>query len=166
MNFLNLNRRSRSAAVAALVLTAALTFFVAAARPDAGNPILGTIKANIVSQTATTVTISVKGEWNWLSHDADCNYDRAATGAGIMWGDRNGADYSRTITSIVRNNNVVTVRCRHTRSRSATGSWSRPTVTDASFNGGPFTITNASGTTIKYSQTGANVAAGASGGSR
>src|SRR5690242_4025960 len=106
---LNHSWRRRSLAVAALAITAGLTFLVGAALPDAGNPILGTIRASVVGQTATTVTISVQGEWNWLSHNGDCNYDRAATGAGILWGDRNGADYTRTIGSIARNGNVVTV---------------------------------------------------------
>src|SRR5215208_3003762 len=152
---IQLSWRRRFAAGVALVGIAALTFFVSAARPDAGNPILATIKATIVGETATTVTVSVRGEWNWLSHNGDCNYDRAATGAGIMWGDRNGADYKRTITSIVRNSNTVTVTIpAHT--------WKvgeRVTVagvTNSSFNGGPFTITAVSGTTIKYAQTGPN----------
>jgi hypothetical protein len=152
---LNHSWRRRSVAVAALAITAGLTFLVGAARPDAGNPILGTITASIVGTTDTTVTISVKGEWNWLTHNGDCNYDRAATGAGILWGDRNGADNTRTITSITRSSNVVTVT-------TAAQAWkvgdqvSISGVANASFNGGPFTVTSASSTTIKYSQTGAN----------
>jgi hypothetical protein len=140
-------------ATAVAALAGALIFGVAGALADAGNPITGTISAQITNQTATTVTISVKGEWNWLSHTSDCNTDRAATGAAIAWGDRNGADNTRTISSISRATNVVTVT-------TATQAWNvgdRVTISgNASFNGGPFTVTAVSGTTIKYNQTGAN----------
>jgi hypothetical protein len=152
--------RRRSLAVAALAITAGLTFLVGAALPDAGNPILGTIRASVVSQTATTVTISVQGEWNWLSHNADCNYDRAGAGAGIVWGDRNGADDTRPISSIARNGNVVTVT-------TATQAWkvgdqvTIAGVANSSFNGGPFTVTSSSNTTVKFSQTGANATSSA-----
>ena len=31
------------------------------------------------------VTVYVRGQWTWLSHKSDCNFDRAATGVGIIW---------------------------------------------------------------------------------
>ena len=70
-----------------LVFSAAMLAFVANAFADAGNPIAGTIKATAVDNGNGTLTISVKGEWNWLSHNADCNDDRAGTGVGIVWND-------------------------------------------------------------------------------
>ena len=61
---------------------------------DAGNPILGTISGDIVPDASGTgVTVFVRGEWNWLSHNSDCNFDRAATGVGIIWRDPQGTGY-------------------------------------------------------------------------
>src|SRR5437667_4438180 len=54
---------------------------------DAGNPILGTIHGSIQPNADGTVTVFVRGEWNWLSHNSDCNFDRAATGVGMIWND-------------------------------------------------------------------------------
>ena len=34
-----------------------------------------------------TVTIYVRGQWWWDSHNADCNTDRAGAGVGIIWND-------------------------------------------------------------------------------
>lgn len=62
---------------------------------DAGNPILNTIKANAVDNGDGTVTIYVRGQWNWLSHSSDCNYDRAAAGVGVIWNDLNGPGTTR-----------------------------------------------------------------------
>jgi len=167
---LNHSWRRRFAAGAALVITAALTFLVAAARPDAGNPILGTIKANIVASTATTVTIQVKGEWNWLSHDSDCNYDRAATGAGLAWGDRNGADSTRGVTSIVRSNGTVTITVPAFTATQAPNVGDRIMIAGLTGAGAalntttPVVLTSATTTTLKYAQAGANIAAGSYGG--
>ena len=71
------------------------SFSVASAFADAGNPILNTIRATAVDNNDGTVTISVRGQWNWLSHDTDCNNDRAATGVGIIWNDLNGPGTTR-----------------------------------------------------------------------
>jgi len=73
--------------ISVAALAAGLTFLVAGALADAGNPILGTIKGTAVNNGNGTVTIYVRGQWNWLSHNNDCNFDRAATGVGIIWGD-------------------------------------------------------------------------------
>src|SRR6187200_1479101 len=161
----NSNWRRRLGVTAAFALIGALTFFVAVARPDAGNPILGTIKATIVAETANTVTIQVRGEWNWLSHDGDCNYDRAATGGGILWGDRNGADWTRSVTTAARTNNVVTLTTpAHSFKVGDRINVGGLTGAGAALNVGPFTITAVSGTTIKYTLAGPNVASGNYGG--
>ncbi len=92
MRRVGLSWRRRCATVALLTLTGALVF-ATGALADAGNPILGTIKASATQSTFNgkpTVTIYVRGQWNWLSHTSDCNTDRAATGAGIIWNDLNG----------------------------------------------------------------------------
>src|SRR6059036_618574 len=82
----DVTRRRRNLTVALLTLVGVMTLLVAGALADAGNPINGTIKATAVDN-GTTVTVSVKGEWNWLSHNNDCNDDRAGTGVGIIWTD-------------------------------------------------------------------------------
>jgi uncharacterized repeat protein (TIGR01451 family) len=61
------------------------------ANADAGNPILGTIKATSVDNGDGTVTIFVRGQQNWISHNSDCNFDRAGMGVGIIWDDKHGA---------------------------------------------------------------------------
>ena len=68
--------------------------FVANAFADAGNPIAGTINATTVDNGNGTLTISVKGEWNWLTHNADCNDDRAG-GVGIIWNDSTEPGWDR-----------------------------------------------------------------------
>jgi uncharacterized repeat protein (TIGR01451 family) len=76
-----------------VVFALSMAFFaitVGPARADAGNPILGSIKATSVDNGDSTVTVFVRGQWNWLSHGSDCNSDRAATGVGIAWQDLNG----------------------------------------------------------------------------
>jgi uncharacterized repeat protein (TIGR01451 family) len=79
-------RRLAAAALTSVVLVLALA---AGAFADAGNPITGTIKYTAVDN-GSTVTVYVRGQWNWLSHGSDCNVDRAATGVGIIWNDFNG----------------------------------------------------------------------------
>ena len=70
-----------------LVLTVVAAVLVAGAFADSGNPVLNTIKASVVDNGNGTVTISVKGEWNWLTHDGDCNVNRSGTGIGVIWND-------------------------------------------------------------------------------
>jgi hypothetical protein len=95
-------RRSLTAGLVALV--GAMTFFVSGAFADAGNPILGTINGKIVpTPTATypdAVTVYVRGGWNWLSHNKDCNLDRNGTGVGIIWNDPHSPGYTVTKGSI------------------------------------------------------------------
>lgn len=79
-----------SLAVVGLPLVAAQT-----ASADAGNPILGTIRGTIVADASGSgVTVYVRGQWNWLSHNSDCNFDRAATGVGIIWNDVNSPGFT------------------------------------------------------------------------
>jgi uncharacterized repeat protein (TIGR01451 family) len=87
MSSMGLGRRRRNLWVVAAALAGGLIFFVAGALADAGNPILGTIKGTAVNNGNGTITIYVRGQYNWLSHNTDCNFDRAATGVGIIWGD-------------------------------------------------------------------------------
>jgi uncharacterized repeat protein (TIGR01451 family) len=89
---LNLRQRFLAVAVAAVVCT--LTLVAATALSDAGNPILGTISATSVDNGDGTVTIFVRGQWNWLSHHSDCNVDRAGAGVGIIWNDPTEPGYT------------------------------------------------------------------------
>ena len=84
---LALNWRRRSLVALALAIVSSLTLIVSGALADAGNPLLGTIKATAVDNHDGTVTVYVRGQWNWLSHNSDCNFDRAAEGVGIIWND-------------------------------------------------------------------------------
>ena len=79
--------RRRYLAAVAVVIAGAIAVFVVNAFADAGNPVLNTIKATAVDHGNGTVTISVKGEWNWLTHDGDCNVNRSGTGIGVIWND-------------------------------------------------------------------------------
>jgi hypothetical protein len=84
---MSFSRRRRNLWVAAAALAGGLIFFVAGALADAGNPILGTIKGTAINNGDGTVTIYVRGQWNWLTHNGDCNKDRNGTGVGIIWDD-------------------------------------------------------------------------------
>src|ERR1043165_2023926 len=85
--WMGFTRRRRNLTTSVVALAAELTFLVAGALADAGNPILGTIRGTAVNNGNGTITIYVRGQWNWLSHNSDCNFNRAATGVGIIWGD-------------------------------------------------------------------------------
>ncbi len=89
-----LTRCRRYLTAAALALVGALTFFVAGALADAGNPIQGTIKASVTDNGNGTITIYVRGQWNWLSHNSDCNVDRAGAGVGVVWNDPTEPGYT------------------------------------------------------------------------
>jgi hypothetical protein len=99
--------RRRSLTAMILALVAAMTFMVAGAFADAGNPVLGTIRATAVDN-GSTVTITVKGQWNWQSHGSDCNTDRAATGAAVLWSDPTEDGYN-----VGGSGNFVGVAAKH-----------------------------------------------------
>jgi uncharacterized repeat protein (TIGR01451 family) len=84
---MGLSRRRRNMTVALAALAGGLIFLVAGALADAGNPILGTIKGSAVDNGDGTVTIYVRGQWNWLTHGSNCNTDRNGAGVGIIWND-------------------------------------------------------------------------------
>jgi hypothetical protein len=96
--------RRRYLVVGFLAVMGTLTFFVAGAFADAGNPIVGTIKGNLVSTPMPgypdAVTVYVRGQWNWLTHNSDCNADRAGAGAAFIWNDPNEPGYTITKGSI------------------------------------------------------------------
>jgi hypothetical protein len=57
------------------------------ANADAGNPILGSIRGSIRDNPNGTATVFVRGQWNWLTHDTNCNFDRAGVGVAVAWND-------------------------------------------------------------------------------
>jgi hypothetical protein len=93
-NGIKLGWRRRLAAAVALGLVTVCAFFVAGAFGDAGNPILGTIQGTLVTNPDGTVTVYVRGQWNWYSHNSDCNTDRAGAGVGIIWNDPTEPGYT------------------------------------------------------------------------
>jgi hypothetical protein len=103
-NLFNPGSGRRGLAVTALALVAMCAFYAPSALGDAGNPILGTIRGSIVpdnpSDPSGGVTVYVRGQWNWLSHNSDCNFDRAATGEGLIWTDPNSPGYTVTKGSV------------------------------------------------------------------
>src|SRR5438093_3419564 len=84
---MSFSRGRRNLVVAVAALVGGLTLLVAGALADAGNPILGRIKASAVDNGDGTVTIFVRGQWNWISHGSDCNTDRNGAGVGLIWND-------------------------------------------------------------------------------
>jgi hypothetical protein len=94
-------RMGQLLATALVLSTAPVLAVTATAHADAGNPILGTILGSIVADSSGTgVTVYVRGQWNWLSHTSDCNFDRAATGVGIVWNDPKSPGYTVTKGSV------------------------------------------------------------------
>jgi hypothetical protein len=103
-------RRLRYATAMVLAVTLSLFVFGVDVQADAGNPILGTIRGSAVDNGDGTVTISVKGEWNWLSHNSDCNFDRAATGVGIIWNDPTEPGFTVTKAPISAGVGIASLR--------------------------------------------------------
>ena len=95
------SRRIRWASAAFVAITCALALTAPGALADAGNPITGTIKASS-TDNGNSLTVYVRGQWNWLSHGSDCNVDRAATGVGVIWNDLNGTGTTRGANEIQR----------------------------------------------------------------
>ena len=89
-------RRARLGACVLLALGALLALCVSSALADAGNPINGTTRGDLVKNPDGTVTVYVRGQWNWLSHKSDCNFDRAATGLSMVWNDPTETGYPLT----------------------------------------------------------------------
>jgi uncharacterized repeat protein (TIGR01451 family) len=90
---IGLTRRRRLTAIV-LAFAGAAIFSVANAYADAGNPITGTIRYTATDNGNGTITIFVRGQWNWLSHNSDCNFDRAGTGVGVIWNDPTEPGYT------------------------------------------------------------------------
>src|SRR4051794_32458917 len=71
----------------ALALVAALAV-PAAAAADAPDITPASVSASSV-QNGSTVTVTVKGSWQWTTRSFDCNTDRAGVGIAIDWNDPN-----------------------------------------------------------------------------
>jgi hypothetical protein len=164
-NVINLGWRRRSLTAAAVALAATCVFFVANALGDAGNPILGTIHGTVIpddpGNPSGGVTVYVRGQWNWLSHTSDCNFDRAATGVGIIWNDPNGAARTRTIGTATRSGTTVTIT---TTTAQTFDVGDRITVAGVAggtgYNGSPFVVSARSNTSLKYTSAGTGSGSG------
>lgn len=87
------NGKRRSARVLAwsslalLVLVVLEAFGPMPAFASAPSPVVGSSQGELVANPNGSVTVYVRGEWNWLSHNRDCNEDRAGAGVGLVWND-------------------------------------------------------------------------------
>ena len=114
-------RRSRRFGLCVLLAVGALlTLGASSALADAGNPIIGTTKGDLVQNPDGTVTVYVRGQWNWLSHSSDCNFDRAATGLSMIWNDSTETGYTLTKGTVSAQVGVKTKN----------GSWADPNPID------------------------------------
>ena len=114
-------RRARRLGVSILlVLGALLALNASSALADAGNPINGTTKGDLVQNPDGTVTAYVRGEWNWLSHGSDCNFDRAGTGLAMVWNDPTETGYTLSGKTVSAQVGVAT----------KDGSWADPNPID------------------------------------
>jgi uncharacterized repeat protein (TIGR01451 family) len=95
---------------ALLALGGAASFSVAGALADAGNPITGTIRYTATDNGNGTITIHVRGQWNWLSHKSDCNFDRAGTGVGVIWNDPTEPGYTVSKGNITAGVGIASLR--------------------------------------------------------
>jgi hypothetical protein len=112
---IRLTLRRRFLAVVLAVFLGTMTFVASTALSDAGNPILGTIKATSVDNGDGTVTIYVQGQWNWLSHKSDCNTDRAGAGVGIIWNDSTEPGYPVAKGSVSAQIGIASLRTGDTK---------------------------------------------------
>ena len=152
-------RRFRSLPATAVVLVASCALFAPSAFGDAGNPVLGTIHGTIVPDNANNpsgpVTVYVRGQWNWISHSSDCNFDRAATGVGIIWNDPSGADRTRSISTATRSGTTVTLTTTTAQTFDVGDHINVANVTGGTgFNGENFVITARDNTHLKYTSSG------------
>lgn len=79
-------RGTRAAGTVALA-AAFLVAMVGPAWADSPNPIPSTVHADMTENAGGTVTVTVRGEWDWTTHHSDCNQDRAGAGIAIVWND-------------------------------------------------------------------------------
>src|SRR4051794_8435853 len=96
--------------VAVVMVFAASAFGAASAMADAPNPINGTITGEAVINPGGSVTVYVRGEWNWLSHKSDCNQDRAGAGLGVVWNDPSEPGYTLSKNGITASVGVSSLR--------------------------------------------------------
>src|SRR5436190_2100996 len=94
----------------AMLLTLAVLPAPGTARADAGNPILGTIHGSLQPNPDGTVTVFVRGQWNWVSHSSDYNFDRAATGVGMIWNDPTEPGFTVTKAPISAGVGIAAIR--------------------------------------------------------
>src|SRR5690349_4609507 len=114
-------RRALSVALASLLaLAAILAFGAPLASADAGNPIVGTTQGELVQNPDGTVTAYIHGQWNWLSHNSDCNTDRAAAGLAMIWNDPTETGYTVSKGAVSAGVGVA----------SKNGSWADPNAID------------------------------------
>jgi hypothetical protein len=155
--------RLRGALALGLTLVGLLAFVVAHAFADAGNPILATIQGTVVPDNPANpnggVTVYVRGQWNWLTHNTDCNFDRAAAGVGIVWNDPNGADRTRTISTATRSGTTVAINVP-TQTFDVGDHITVAGVTGGTGFNGDFVITARSNTQIKYTSAGTGSGSG------
>jgi hypothetical protein len=156
-------RRRGLLSVAAL-LVALLAFLSAHAFGDAGNPILMTIHGTVVPDNPNNpsgpVTVYVRGQWNWLSHNSDCNFDRAATGVGIVWNDPNGADRTRAIGTATRGGTTVTLTTTTQNTFDVGDHITVSGVTGGTGFNGSFVITGRDNSHVKYTSSGTGSGSG------
>jgi hypothetical protein len=150
--------RFRSLLATAAVAVATCALFVPSALGDAGNPVLGTIHGTIVPDNANNpsgpVTVYVRGQWNWISHSSDCNFDRAATGVGIIWNDPSGADRTRNISTATRSGTTVTLTTTTAQTFDVGDHITVSGVNGGTGFNGNFVITARDNTHVKYSSAG------------
>ena len=113
-------RRARRFGISVLLAVGLLALGAPSALADAGNPIIGTTKGDLVQNPDGTVTVYVRGQWNWLSHKSDCNFDRAATGLSMIWNDPTETGYTMTGKTVSADVGV----------KSKDGSWADPNSID------------------------------------
>jgi hypothetical protein len=75
----------------ALALVAALVV-PAIAAADAPDVTPNSMSASSV-QSGNSVTVTVKGSWQWTTHKSNCNTDRAGVGVAIDWNDTKDPGY-------------------------------------------------------------------------
>jgi hypothetical protein len=157
-------RRFRSLAATAVALAATCAFFVPGALGDAGNPIIGTIHGTIVpdnpNDPSGPVTVYVRGQWNWLSHNSDCNFDRAATGVGIIWNDPSGADRTRSVSTATRSGTTVTLTTTTAQTFAVGDHITVAGVSGGTGFNGDFVITARDNTHVKYTSSGTGSGSG------
>jgi hypothetical protein len=102
MMMTDLTRKYLNSSIARFGSVVALTLLASAnVSADTPDPIPAATKVEAVFNSDSSLTVTVRGKWQWTTHHSDCNDDRFAAGWAVDWGDRDQVgSYVGTVNNV------------------------------------------------------------------